>query len=168
MPKNVRFLDLSQNLITSLPHQINWSKLYGLNLSENGFSEWPGVIIPEALPRLGYLIIGGNGFENTPNFPNGFPSLRYLDLSATRLQAIPPWIFASLKLKAVRFNGSTRITDLKLDTIAKFPELRMADLTGLELPGGEEPFALPPQCDLFVLKGLPPQRCPSGSATLVI
>jgi hypothetical protein len=167
LPEKTKFLDLSMNYLSLLPVTLKW-KLFGLNLSENAFGEWPVALAPEHNKKLGALSFATNPLQSTPAFPTGFAELKFLDLSQTKLVAVPVWIEACEKLRSLKLSGSILIKDITLKRFAQLPKCSFLDLTGLKLPDGEERVEVGKPCRLFIMKGLPPNRAPLGRLRIIV
>jgi hypothetical protein len=167
LPDRTHFLDLSLNYIGLLPPKLQW-KLFGLNLSENAFGEWPIALTPELHLKLSFLSLSGNPLQTCPAWAAGFTNLRYLDLSHTKLSALPPWLETCDNLKTLRLSGSVLIKDANIERFAKLPNCRFLDITGLRLPDGEGPLDPGKHCKLFIMRGLPKERAPSGRCSAIV
>jgi hypothetical protein len=166
-PKKLRFLDLSMNYIGQLPQKMEWTKILGLNLSENAIAEWPFGLVPDAIPKLGVLILSGNPFPGLPNFATGFTNLRYLDVSSTRIPQLPQWIWKCKQLKVLRCAGAALLGEITAKSLTELPKLRFVDLSGTKEPEGDDFFEVKEECELFIFKGLSAYRLPRGTLATV-
>jgi Leucine-rich repeat (LRR) protein len=167
LSEKVKNLDLSLNYLSLLPIKLQW-KVTGLNLSENAFGEWPVALTPEQYPKLTYLSLATNPLQTTPPFTTGFPALKHLDLSQTKLVAVPVWLDSCVELRSVRFCGSSFVRDATPGRFSKLPKCRFLDITGLKLPEGEEPVEVGKKCRIFIMKGLSKARIPQRRTSIII
>jgi hypothetical protein len=148
LPRTLRHLDLSCNLLPEVPRAAQWRQLRGLNLSENGFLGWPQVLASEPFPDLEFLSLAGNAIGDAPERPSGLRRLVFLDCSHTRLRAPPGWLADCERLRVLRLGGATLCARLPADYLTLFPSLRFADLSGVGAAG--EPLAFPAELLLFI------------------
>jgi hypothetical protein len=151
--RSIRFLDLSRNLLAQIPMFIVWSRLKGLNLSENAFAEWPEAVGPDSLPKLGYLSLAFNLIGDPLPSRTGFTRLRLLDLSHTKITMIPSWAGESRNLRVLRLAGNSGMKPLHRELLTTFKSLAMADVTGVEMAGPLRQIAVPSEMLLIVMKG---------------
>jgi hypothetical protein len=168
LPRNVRFLDLSMNFISSIPQTANWSQLKGINLSENSFSEWPLAIVPEAIPKLAYLSLAVNTIGDPPPSQIGFRHLRMLDLSYTRITMVPSWIGECARLRVLKLAGDSDVRRFPPEILAIFKGLLMADLSGIDLGIDQATMLTPPTICLVVMKGFQEESRPKGNLTCIL
>lgn len=111
--KNLTFLILDDNQLTSLPEAIgNLTQLDWLSLKRNQLTDLPDII--GNLTKLEYIDVESNKLTNLPNTIGNLTALRYLKLGNNNLTSLPDNICA-LK-KVVSFDASdnklTRLPEL--------------------------------------------------------
>lgn len=85
---NLKFLDLSSNLLTTLNEKLIFPRLLELNINNNRITSLPRKL---PFPKLETLLISANAIEeiDADTFLE-LPDLRVLDLSDNALRQIPP------------------------------------------------------------------------------
>jgi Leucine-rich repeat (LRR) protein len=168
LPKKCRFLDLSMNYLSELPDKIHWDKLTGLNLNENAFLEWPAILNPTSLPRLRYLYFAANPYSKAFDITTGFPRLRTLDLSYTKLTHLPAWVRESNTIRWLSLAGVSAIKSLSPQILVQNPALKFVDFSSCGLEDGG-PIEAVKGLAIFIMKGLPPELAPQpGPFTMII
>jgi internalin A len=123
--KQLEKLDLSGNLLTSIPYLITrLENLTSLDLSRNGLKTVPRWIAQ--LQNLTSLNLGGNDFTTIPDSIIQLPNLTSLDLSFNDLTTIPNTITQLKNLTSLDIN-SNRLKTVP-DTIAQLKNLTSLDL----------------------------------------
>lgn len=128
IPKHLVNLDLSCNYISSLPEELHWRNLEGLNLSHNAFDEWPNNLNSTNFPMLKGLNISFNNINSINNNDMKFDNLLSLDLSFTNLESFPSFISDSVSLKSLILKGNKLLDSFSLNSISELKNLEYLDI----------------------------------------
>jgi Leucine-rich repeat (LRR) protein len=164
-PKTFRFLDLSGNFLTEIPQTAQYGQLRGLNINENAFVDWPQIFASAILSELQVLSIAGNRIGSPPNGPLTLESLRFLDCSNTQIRAPSGWLSDCEQLQVLRFISAPGTTTFPRQFLTLLGNLKIADLTGIDVLGG--PLAYAPGLALLIRLGGGPNEAEPGSAIVV-
>lgn len=136
LPPNLKSIDLSLNYISTIPNDVHWEHLEGLNLSLNAFNGWPPNINPTKMPNLQYLILSNNKIKKkfkSANIVSPFQNLQYLDLSYCALFNCPEWVFQLKSLTSLSLTGNINLVIPSLDCFQPMTSLRKLNISGVQL-----------------------------------
>jgi hypothetical protein len=91
--------------------------------------------------------------------------LGLLDLSYTRLLALPTWLPGCGKLRVLNLSGLSELGDVGKDSLAALVELKLVDLSGTALGCPLAELQLPDSIGLVARAGASKEHFPKGSYT---
>ncbi|OHS94101.1 leucine-rich transmembrane protein [Tritrichomonas foetus] len=166
---SLQTLDLSLNYLSSIPNEVHWEQLKGLNLDLNSFDKWPNNLNSTKLPNLTYLSLANNKIMNCQaNFK--FNHLQFLDLSYCSLIHAPDWIINSKGLTVLNLRGNSNLYLQSLNFLNVLPSLRRLDVSGVSyVEGGMEKseIKLPPSLEVIVARNGIAEAVPIGNYTIL-
>lgn len=136
LPPNLKSIDFSLNYISTIPNEVHWEHMEGLNLSLNAFNGWPAAVNPTKMPNLQYLILSNNKIKQkfkSVNITSPFPNLQYLDLSYCALFSCPDWVFQLKSLTSLSLTGNINLVIPTLDCFQPMTSLRKINISGVQL-----------------------------------
>lgn len=128
LPKHLIYLDLSCNYISSLPDELHWKNLEGLNLSHNALNVWPSCLNGNNFPELKGLIMSFNNLIKINQNIATFQNLISLDLSFTNLESFPLFISNSFGLKYLNLRGNIMLEEFNFNFIVLLSNLEYLDI----------------------------------------
>ena len=150
LPPGLRELDLSLNFLKTIPPDVKWEQLVGLNLSQNAFKSWPEAIQGPNFPNLQYLSlmfnhIGSKMGQNDKNLSE----LTDLNLSFCALTDFPAFVFQCPKLQSLNISGNGQMKPLDLETLSSLPSLQFIYINGLKVTSEIKDSHIPKQARLL-------------------
>jgi Leucine-rich repeat (LRR) protein/GTPase SAR1 family protein len=129
----LRKLDLSENLLTTLPVWFSEMQLQELNLSNNKLTTLPDRL--GELMHLRSLNLSENELTNYPDWLGHLIHLQNLELSDSRVKELPEWLgqLTDLRFLDVSWNGLTALPD-SLGRLTRLTELNLSNNKLTALP----------------------------------
>lgn len=161
-PKHLQFLDLAMNKITQIPtDRVHWKQLLGIDLSQNGITDWPDVLVKDKVPNLKFLSLAWNPITDC-GICTGFDNLEHLDLSFTRLDAMPAWIKDCRSLTTLDMSGCRQIDSFAFSKVSHLQKLKMLNVSGVKISDDDIAGRFP-ELTVLVGRGLTRAEVPIGN-----
>ena len=167
LPPSLKNLDLSLNFIESVPTDVKWEQLEGLNLDENALSEFPVALSQERTPNLRVLAISFNSFGGSGAPVSGPSRLTHLNMSYCGLGAVPLFVYQCSELQELRLRGNGNMTGIDWSQIAMLKQIQRIDISGARLPSLEHEIVLPSTLKVIIAKGGKKSEIPEGNYLVI-
>ncbi|KAK8882121.1 hypothetical protein M9Y10_044761 [Tritrichomonas musculus] len=171
LPTTLKSLDFSLNYIASIPNEIHWEHIEGLNLSLNALDGWPANLNPSRMPNLVYLVLSNNkikGKFKSSNQTAPFPNLQFLDLSYCALFSCPEWVFQLKSLTSLSLTGNINLVIPSLECFQPMTSLRKLNISGVQLLHNSTKKAKPHvSLEIIIARGKTWKYVPEGNYAII-
>lgn len=171
---SLKTLDLSSNYISTIPHEIQWDKIQGLNVSLNSFDGWPTNLNNSKMPNLEYLSISNNKIkDNFGSISKGgcFSKLQYLDMSFCELLILPKVFTQCRALTYFSLSGNMNLVLPDLDFFEDSTLLQFLNISGVSfgvsLNNLPKTAKFPPSIEVIVARQKTYEYIPKGNYTII-
>ena len=167
LPPALKNLDLSLNFIESVPAEVKWEQLEGLNLDENALHEFPAALAAERTPNLKSLTMAFNPVGKGGAIASGPQGLTHLNMSYCGLDVVPQFVYQCMELQELRLRGNGSMKGIDWAQISKLSKCGRIDISGVPLPSLDNEVVLSKTIKVILAKGGKRSEIPQGNYSVI-